>query len=83
MAVLPGSGGARLDDAIATGAEVYVTGDLSHHSARRAVDSGLAVVDAGHSATERPGVRALYDLVARIVDGAIDLVGIDDDPWGG
>lgn len=81
VAVLPGSGGAHLDDAIATGAEVYVTGDLSHHSARRAVDSGLAVVDAGHSATERPGVRALYDLVAGIVDGAIDLVGIDDDPW--
>ena len=81
VAALPGSGGSHLDDAISTGADTYVTGDMSHHEARRAVDFGMAVVDAGHGPTERPGVRALYDLVSEIVDGPVDLVGIDDDPW--
>ena len=81
VAVLPGSGGSYLDDAISSDADVYITGDLSHHEARRAVDYGMAVVDAGHGPTERPGVRALYSLVAEIVDGPVDLVGIDDNPW--
>ena len=81
VALLPGSGGSHLDDAISMGADTYVTGDLSHHEARRALDFGMAVVDAGHVPTERPGVRALYALVAEIVDGPVDLVGIDDDPW--
>ena len=81
VAVLPGSGGSYLDDAISTGADAYISGDLSHHEARRAVDYGMAVVDAGHGPTERPGVRALYSLVAEIVNGPVDLVGIDDNPW--
>ena len=81
VATLPGSGGSYVDEAIATGADVYVTGDLSHHEARRAADGGMAVVDAGHSPTERPGVKALYALVAEIVDGTVDLGGIDDSPW--
>ena len=81
LAVLPGSGGSHLDDAIATAADAYVTGDISHHEARRALDSGMAVVDAGHAPTERPGVRALYALVAEIVERPVDLIGIDDNPW--
>ncbi len=81
VAVLPGSGGSHLDEAVSAGADVYVTGDLSHHEARRAVDGGMGVVDAGHGPTERPGVRALYALVAEIVDGAVDLGGVDDSPW--
>ena len=82
VAVLPGSGGAQVDAAIAAGAGAYVTGDVSHHEARRASDSGVVIVDAGHAPTERPGVRALYDLVAGIMDSPVELVGGDDNPWG-
>ena len=81
VAVVPGSGGALVDDAISAGADAYVTGDVSHHEARRAVDHGMAVIDAGHGPTERPGVRALHSLVAEIVQSPVDLVGIDDTPW--
>ena len=81
VAVVPGSGGSHVDDAASEGADIYLTGDLSHHEARRALDGGMAVVDAGHVPSERPGVRALYSLVDEIVDGPVDLVGIDDDPW--
>ena len=81
VAVLPGSGGSHVDDAASAGADIYLTGDLSHHGARRALDRGMAVVDVGHGPGERPGVRALYSLVDEIVEGPVDLVGIDDDPW--
>ena len=82
VAVLPGSGGSRVEDATCAGADAYVTGDVSHHEARRAADSGMAVVDAGHAPTERPGVRALYDLMAGIAGMPVELVGGDDNPWG-
>ena len=82
VAVLPGSGGSRVEDAAGAGADAYVTGDVSHHEARRAADSGMVMVDAGHGPTERPGVRALYDLVAGIAHMPVELVGGDDNPWG-
>ncbi len=81
VAVLPGSGGAHLDEALSAGAEVYVTGDLTHHQARRAVDHRMAVIDAGHAPSERPGLRALHSLVAGIVPGALDLARVDNNPW--
>ena len=81
VAVLPGSGGSQVDEAVSVGADAYVTGDVSHHQARRAAESGMAVVDAGHGPTERPGVRALYALVTDFVDTPVRLVGSDDNPW--
>lgn len=81
VAVLPGSGGSQVEEAVSAGADAYVTGDVSHHEARRAADSGMVMLDPGHAPTERPGVRALYDLVARIVDSPVELVGGDDNPW--
>ncbi|MDJ0923791.1 MAG: Nif3-like dinuclear metal center hexameric protein [Acidimicrobiia bacterium] len=78
VAVIPGSGGSFLP---VPGADLVVTGDVSHHQARAATAAGCAVVDAGHAATERPGVRALYAAVAAKVEKAIDLTDLDPDPW--
>lgn len=81
VAVLPGSGMSMVSAAAATGASVFVTGDVAHHQARLANECGMAVVDAAHAPTERPGVRRLYAAVAAIVDVAVDLSSIDADPW--
>lgn len=81
VAVLPGSGGDFVPAAAAAGAEVLITGDVSHHTARAAQDLGLAVIDAGHAATERPGVAALYAAVSEIVGEARDMTTIDVSPW--
>lgn len=80
VAVLPGSGGSMLDDAGGTGADVYLTGDLSHHQTVEGLDRGMALIDPGHARTEGPGVRSLLDAVRRIVPGAIDLID-DPTPW--
>jgi hypothetical protein len=78
VAVVPGSGGSLLGEC---DADVVVTGDVSHHQARAALAAGKAVIDPGHAATERPGVRALYAAVAEMMDTTIDLTHLDPDPW--
>jgi hypothetical protein len=80
VAVVPGSGGGLIA-AAAGSADVIVTGDVSHHRARDAIDRGLAVVDPGHAATERPGVASLYAAVSEVVGTVEDLGQLDSDPW--
>jgi hypothetical protein len=80
IAVVPGSGGSLL---LESGSDLVVTGDVSHHRARAAADKGIAVIDPGHAATERPGVKALYAAVAETVETVevVDLTDVDHDPW--
>ncbi|MGZ8785924.1 MAG: Nif3-like dinuclear metal center hexameric protein [Acidimicrobiia bacterium] len=73
VSVVPGSGSSYIHAAAAAGADVLVTGDVGHHRMVEAADFGLAVVDPGHLATERPGIQRLYALVAGIVPEVIDL----------
>jgi dinuclear metal center YbgI/SA1388 family protein len=81
VAVVPGSGGELLAQARAAGADVLLTGDCSHHVARRAGESGLALVDPGHAATERPGLARLLDWVTELGVETRSLLGVDPDPW--
>ncbi len=81
VAAVPGSGGDLLEAAIAAGADAVVTGDVRHHSTVSAVERGVAVIDAGHTATERPGIRALYAAIRSMEPGAIDLTHLDPTPW--
>jgi dinuclear metal center YbgI/SA1388 family protein len=53
LAVVGGSGGGLVSTASAMGADVLVTGDVSHHDALLAQTLGLALVDAGHFHTEK------------------------------
>jgi dinuclear metal center YbgI/SA1388 family protein len=78
VAVIPGSGGSFLSS---VDADVVVTGDVSHHQARAAAEASTAVIDPGHAATERPGVKGLYAAVAKTIGDAIDLTDVDPDPW--
>ena len=51
-AICPGSGGSDIEKAVLSGAEVYITGDISHHQGLDALEQGLAVIDAGHYGIE-------------------------------
>lgn len=81
VAVVPGSGASLIGAARSAGADALVTGDVKHHDARRAEASGISIIDPGHAATERPGLERLYAAVAARWDDAVDLTGIDPDPW--
>lgn len=52
VALCSGSGASLLREAVRSGADVLVTGDVKYHEARDAQDLGLAVIDAGHFPTE-------------------------------
>ncbi|MDX1469029.1 MAG: Nif3-like dinuclear metal center hexameric protein [Acidimicrobiia bacterium] len=82
LAVIPGSGSSLIDEA-AEVADALVTGDVPHHRAVRAADLGLAIVDPGHVATERPGMKALVTLVRRLADTqVVDLTELAPQTWG-
>ena len=51
-AVCTGSGKSMIQDAIRAGADVYVTGDIDHHTGIDTVAQGMALIDAGHYGTE-------------------------------
>lgn len=53
IAVCGGAGSEVMEAARSAGAEVLVTGDLKYHEAQAALAMDLAVIDAGHYATER------------------------------
>lgn len=52
-AVMPGSGGSYIRDALNAGADVMITGDVDHHEGIDAVAQGMAVIDAGHYGIEK------------------------------
>ncbi len=56
IAVCGGSGGSLIEQAARLGAEAFVSGDFRYHDLKLAQSHGLALVDAGHDATEWPGV---------------------------
>jgi dinuclear metal center YbgI/SA1388 family protein len=55
------TGGAQgfFGDAIAAGASVYISGEISEPTVHLARETGVAYISAGHHATERYGVQAL------------------------
>lgn len=59
VAVCGGSGAGLIQEAWRRGAEVLVTGDIKYHEARQAEALGLALIDAGHFATEQLAVAEL------------------------
>lgn len=65
VAVCGGAGMSFLDDVIKSGADAYVTGDISHHEMLEAKEKGITVVAAGHFETEYPAMTALMNTVKK------------------
>lgn len=65
-----------LEDAIAAGADAFVSGEASERTTHLAREAGVAYFAAGHHATERLGVQALGAHLARRF--GVDHVFVDD-----
>lgn len=59
IALCSGGGASLLRDAVRAGADLLLTGDVKYHEAREAEMQGMALLDAGHFATERIMVEAV------------------------
>ncbi len=73
VAVLGGSGGSFIGQAASSGADAYVTGDLSYHDALLAESLGIIAVDAGHAPTELPSLAPLARRLAERVDVTVSV----------
>lgn len=74
VAVCGGSGSDLAETAFAMGAQVYVTAEVKHNTARWAEACGFCVVDGGHFATENPVVPVLADHLNRVLaERGVDL----------
>jgi dinuclear metal center YbgI/SA1388 family protein len=65
VALCTGAGQGLFERAIAWGADVFLTGEVSEPQYHLACESGVGFVAAGHHATERYGVQALGEHLAR------------------
>lgn len=61
VAVVGGSGGSMVAVASRKGADLFITGDVSHHDALKAEKLGLALIDAGHFFSERAAMALFAD----------------------
>ena len=60
-AICTGSGKSMISDVLAKGADVYVTGDIDHHTGIDTVAEGLTIIDAGHYGTEYIFMEAMKE----------------------
>lgn len=64
VALCGGSGASLISEAVRRGADVLVTGDVKYHEAKAAQSQGLALIDAGHFATEHLMVEEAVRVLA-------------------
>jgi putative NIF3 family GTP cyclohydrolase 1 type 2 len=60
VALCTGSGGSILEQVSRKDADLYITGDITYHTALRAKELRLNVLDIEHFDTEKFFVKALY-----------------------
>jgi putative NIF3 family GTP cyclohydrolase 1 type 2 len=68
VAVCGGSGAGFAVQAKQAGADIFVTGDVKYHEAQQALALGLAMVDAGHFATEYPVIAHLVNYLTAVAE---------------
>ncbi len=69
VALCGGSGGSLIDHALQKGADLFISGDFRYHDLKQAESSNLALIDAGHDATEWPGMFNLQQYLERKLQG--------------
>lgn len=68
-AVMPGSGGSYIGDALRAGADVMITGDIDHHEGIDAVAQGIVLIDAGHYGIEKLFITYMEEFLNRELPG--------------
>ena len=81
IACCPGAGASLVDAAIASGAELFITGEMRHHELLSATERGLTVVLAGHTNTERPYMCVYAEQIKQATGLEVIVSEQDRSPW--
>ncbi|MBQ1395936.1 MAG: Nif3-like dinuclear metal center hexameric protein [Eubacterium sp.] len=78
-----GAGADFMENAVRAGFEVFMTGDVKYHQARRAEELGLCVIDAGHFGTEKLFTAAMADLLRTSLQEDVEVLQAEslEDPF--
>ncbi|RLC00330.1 MAG: Nif3-like dinuclear metal center hexameric protein [Deltaproteobacteria bacterium] len=77
VAICTGSGGSLLDEFLKSTADVYITGDIKYHEARRVEEASKALIDVGHFGSEHMAVDLLFDRLNQAILDAGFTIEID------
>lgn len=81
VAVVGGAGCDFIDDAIALHCDVFITGDVKHHSALDAINYGINIIDASHYSTEIIAIPFIVALLRELTDLEVISSKIDTNPF--
>ncbi len=68
-AVCPGAGKSTMKEALRFHCDVYITGDIDHHTGIDAVDQGLCIIDAGHYGIEHIFMEDVKAYLEKVLTG--------------
>jgi dinuclear metal center YbgI/SA1388 family protein len=68
-ALCPGAGKSTMKEALRFGCDVYITGDIDHHTGIDAVDQGLCIIDAGHYGIEHIFMQDVKNYLEKVTAG--------------
>ena len=68
-AICPGAGKSTMKEALRAKCDVYITGDIDHHTGIDAVDQGLCIIDAGHYGIEHVFMKDVKDYLEKVLVG--------------
>lgn len=78
IALCTGAAQSYIHDAVALGVDAFLSGEISEQTVHEAQENNLHYFAAGHHATERYGVKALGEHLAKQFDVECEFVDIDN-----
>jgi dinuclear metal center YbgI/SA1388 family protein len=81
IAIVPGAGDDYIKNALAMGADVFITGDIGHHDGLDAMEQGLAVIDASHYGIEKLFVPYMAEVFANRMPELIVIKATQKEPF--
>ena len=85
LALVEASSPGSREQALALGADCFITGEVRHHEALDALDRGCCIIEAGHFETENPVCEVLADALQKAADAVqynVTVFCLKDDPFG-
>jgi dinuclear metal center YbgI/SA1388 family protein len=77
IAICPGSGKSEIQNALAAGAELLITGDIGHHEGIDALDQGLMILDATHYGLEHIFIEFMAGYLSALQNQDLQIICMD------
>lgn len=81
VAICPGAGKSLTEDVLRAGVDVYITGDIDHHTGIDLMEAGVCVIDAGHYGIEKLFVPYMRDYFRKMLPDLYVIEALEEEPF--